>query len=599
MAKPLEPIEHSDEEEKKRLEDVRAKEMKKFEEILAKAQQLLDKKNLEELIESEVIRSMLMEELKEPSGKDDPLILILREVIDSTDRCSDEDTMGLLIKDVLTKKEAKNVNIEISEERELYIFCNVFLETSYEEYEKALKTTKRGKVLFLKRRIKERWVNNYNPEMIYAWNANMDIQLAFDPYAVVTYIVSYMNKDENQMSKFMMEALRADTKQNAREKLKTLKMAYLTHRQVGIAEATYRLIPGMYLKKSDVQCIFVMSGFPKNRSKFWSKIADDKNEELILEEGDSDNETENNVNEKQKQPVKLPGKSGTYQEATTIHDRYASRPRSVSPNSNSRLENMCLAQFAISYTYTAKLPKTIEMDENGCSKNLSLQTVFGSETCLPNYIKLENDLGYMRLRTFPQVLRIHSSKRKEGHEQHYSELVLFTHWRNEIDEFFEDSMEDCIAQYQSRRDEIISNRKAIYPGEDIIELLENGDLEYGKPEHFADILDCQGEQNNEDDNAEGSIDDPEFESISYMGNLNLQEGESNGQVVDFKYKKICLPSSSELKHMTRKLVPEQMNILRTVVSACKSIVRARKNPKVKPKPVRMIVHGGAGNNENF
>ena len=37
-----------------------------------------------------------------------------------------------------------------------------------------------------------------------------------------------------------------------------------------------------------------------------------------------------------------------------------------------------------------------------------------------------------------------------------------------------------------------------------------------------------------------------------------------------------------------------MNVLRAVISSCKAIKRARKNPKVKPKPVRKIVHGGAG-----
>ena len=56
--------------------------------------------------------------------------------------------------------------------------------------------------MFLKRRIKERWINNYNPEMLHAWNANMDIQLAIDTYAIITYIVSYMNKAETQMTKF-------------------------------------------------------------------------------------------------------------------------------------------------------------------------------------------------------------------------------------------------------------------------------------------------------------------------------------------------------------------------------------------------------------
>ena len=65
----------------------------------------------------------------------------------------------------------------------------------------------------------------------------------------------------------------------------------------------------------------------------------------------------------------------------------------------------------------------------------------------------------MRLRAVPQVMRIHNSKKKEGHEQHYSELLLlgpllFAHWRNETEEFHEDSMEDCMKEYESRIKEI-------------------------------------------------------------------------------------------------------------------------------------------------
>ena len=56
--------------------------------------------------------------------------------------------------------------------------------------------------------------------MLYAWNTNMDLQVAIDPYAMITYIVSYMNKDETQMTKFMKEALRSEKKQNAKEKLR-------------------------------------------------------------------------------------------------------------------------------------------------------------------------------------------------------------------------------------------------------------------------------------------------------------------------------------------------------------------------------------------
>ena len=51
--------------------------------------------------------------------------------------------------------------------------------------------------------------NMYNKEMIKAWNANMDIQLALDTYAIVTYIVSYMNKEVNlgRISHFIFDTL--------------------------------------------------------------------------------------------------------------------------------------------------------------------------------------------------------------------------------------------------------------------------------------------------------------------------------------------------------------------------------------------------------
>ena len=41
-----------------------------------------------------------------------------------------------------------------------------------------------------------------------AWNANMDIQMAIDPYAGITYIINYMNKDETGLTKFMKDALK-------------------------------------------------------------------------------------------------------------------------------------------------------------------------------------------------------------------------------------------------------------------------------------------------------------------------------------------------------------------------------------------------------
>ena len=44
-------------------------------------------------------------------------------------------------------------------------FCSA-INTNEQEYMEALKISERGKVLILEREVKERYINNYNPEML-------------------------------------------------------------------------------------------------------------------------------------------------------------------------------------------------------------------------------------------------------------------------------------------------------------------------------------------------------------------------------------------------------------------------------------------------
>ena len=467
-------------------------------------------------------------------------------------------------------------------------------ELSKEEYMRHISITERGKTVILKRTLKERMANNYNKEMLTAWKANMDIQVALDPYAIITYIVSYVNKDDSGLTKFMQETLtKIPANKDTKEKLKALKTTYLTHRQIGASEAVYRVVPSMKLKDSNIKCIFVSSGFPQNRSVFYRKVNDTPNDELHDyerdDEGDDDCQDEDGSEDEENEelvsimpPEQIEGREGNYQKAINVIDRYAARPK--------YLKDMCLAQFATSYTYQSKSPKTAIYDEDGNSEKKSLQKIFNCETNLPTHIALKDGLGKMRLRFEPAVLRIHTSKKKEDHERHYSEMLLFSPWTDEENELPQDENE-CLAEYIERREVIDSNREAIYPGEPTIDLLEGEDLAMMRPTHLLETLDNQGDQENNDDLEEGSIDDPDFESFAYTGNLQ-QEGCQ--QFEDFKYKEICLPNDFELKHMTRQLVPEQMNVMRQVLSACKDIQKAEKYPKIKRKPVRLILHGGAG-----
>ena len=79
---------------------------------------------------------------------------------------------------------------------------------------------------------------------------------------------------------------------------------------------------------------------------------------------------------------------------------------------------MCLGQFAICYVSTSKVPKRISFDQDGCSNEYSDRMTYDNAVRLPRYLSLKSSgYGKMRLRKFPAVMRIHSSKKKAGHEQ--------------------------------------------------------------------------------------------------------------------------------------------------------------------------------------
>ena len=252
---------------------------------------------------------------------------------------------------------------------------------------------------------------------------------------------------------------------------------------------------------------------------------------------------------------------------------------------------MVLAQFATSYVVANNISKDAKFDNKGCSTDLSDQTIFNTEVFLPKHIILQENLGIMRLRRFPQVLRYHTSKRKEGHEEQYSELFLFCHWRNEVVEFKRWTPKECIKVYEDRKQELIDNKSMIFPGEQIVDALDTADLEEMKPSHIYDLIASQNVQENDDDKEIGTTDDPDFESFGYTGNLGQETKE---KIADCKFRPLKIPSNEELKFITRRLVPEQMNALRKIISTMKAVLRMKANMNTSFKPLQMIVHGGAG-----
>merc|ERR1711884_309535 len=105
---------------------------------------------------------------------------------------------------------------------------------------------------------------------------------------------------------------------------------------------------------------------------------------------------------------------------------------------------------------------------------------------------------YFRLRQHPAVIRTHASKRKEGHEQYFTELQLFFPWRNEVDDLHRRDINKCQQLYKDNEATIQLNRKELFPGEPTVDLM---DLELSdmRPSHIYDTLNPQGEQDEEDD----------------------------------------------------------------------------------------------------
>ena len=127
----------------------------------------------------------------------------------------------------------------------------------------------------------------------------------------------------------------------------------------------------------------------------------------------------------------------------------------------------------------------------------------------------------MKLRTNPYILRIYSGKRKDNIEETYSELLLFTSWRDEKETFHNNDQdfrekirimfkkEDETLTEKEQNDfkdvkrkgsEVETNRKKIYPHSDRIKelraLLEEGDF---LNSNLGDGLDPASEQQDADD----------------------------------------------------------------------------------------------------
>ncbi|CAF3475451.1 unnamed protein product [Rotaria socialis] len=157
---------------------------------------------------------------------------------------------------------------------------------TYDDYEWSLTVVHRRPTLIHKREPNARWVNQYDEELLRAWNANIDIQFVLDPYACAKYLMSYTTKPEREMS-LLLEATHKECREgniSVREEMKKLTGTFFNHRQVSVQEAIYRAT-GMPLTYSSRKVLFIPSH--SNSCRFLKpqhilKQMDDENSDIYM-----------------------------------------------------------------------------------------------------------------------------------------------------------------------------------------------------------------------------------------------------------------------------------------------------------------------------
>ena len=418
-----------------------------------------------------------------------------------------------------------------------------------DEYIEALQVTKGGNVVLLKREPNEQNINNYNPSVMLAWQANMDIQYVLDAYACVMYVASYIMKTEKSMGVLLKQVAAEVRTDELRTQLRKIGSAFLDHREVSAQEAVYRLL-SLPMRQLSRAVVFVDTNVKKDR------IAVLKGRDAIdqLDGDDSD----------------------VFQKS--LVDRYRHRP--------DQLQTMCLAEFAASYStcynkkneevYNDELPDT---DSEGSTKKITLTGGYGQ----------------MNERRQQAVIRFRKYNKDSDVSNWYrAKLMLYYPWCDEE----KDLLGGCASyaeHYEQVRAVVIENENK-YTNEDIENVNVDDD---NRPEHAW----CQIAPSTEASNAQAAEQGvetlTELAEQDLIDNASLVQGSTTGSGgLSVRYEGAANPAvipPDEYRELMRGLNSKQRAMITYHRHWCKQTVLAmKKGEHIKPYRVFLSGPGGVG-----
>ena len=410
-------------------------------------------------------------------------------------------------------------------------------EVTKKDYIDALEVSTNGNVVVLKREPNECFINNYNPSVMLAWQANMDIQFVLNAYACIMYVASYIMKTERSMGELLKRVAAEVRTDELKSQLRKVGSAFLTHREVSAQEAVHRIL-SLPMKQLSRSVVFVDTN-PQNE-----RIAVLKDNASLTQLEDNDT----NVFQK------------------SLIDRYQHRPQALS--------SMCLAEFAATYV--------VKYERNDCDALPAPESDVTS-----TQITLTDRFGKMNKRKQQAVIRFRKYNKETDPSNWYrAKLMLYYPWF--------DGQADLLGQYATYEEHyrhvktIVQTNESKYTKADIDDIQVDED---GPPEHLWNSIAPSTEESRMQSMAEGTEvsqqDLRDNESILTSGpNLHVRYESAANQLE--------IPPDQYREYM-RGLNEQQRSIVMFHRDWCKKAVLALKEGKpFEPYHVFLSGPGGVG-----
>jgi hypothetical protein len=419
---------------------------------------------------------------------------------------------------------------------------------SYDTYMYALKNFKSCNAVVHQREPKDVYINNYNPDILKTWQANIDLQYVCDPYSCVMYIASYITKPEHELGELLTAASKQASNLDIRSQLKKVGSKFLNSHEISAQEAVYRLL-SLPLKRSTRQVLYVSTEMQEERVRLLKPM----NILQTLEDEDED----------------------VYMEGMV--DRYPYRPN--------QLEEICLADFISQYRLSYGKSKDVDADHVDILSNEDQEEV--------TVFVLKNNKGSISKRTKSAVIRTHRYSLEHQPEKHYhSQLMLYLPYRKESKLCADDGKYQTM--YESNKPIILRNKVKYEKHSTVVEIAYTQLEENGPPEDVWAELAAGSEQQRHDQQAEGSTEADEYAYTNPDNMPSVQHYESfRSQMPIVAETQQSVLSDNEYLSLVRSLNDQQRLIFMKVYDWCFRKVTCVSTGH-EPDQIITFITGGAG-----